>query len=147
MGLFSRKKKEAFACPMTGVLHPIEEVPDPVFSEKTLGEGFAVELTGREVKAPVSGTISAAFPTGHAFGITTKDGMEILIHIGIETVALEGAGFEVKKKQGDAVKQGDVLRSRRGLLKKPGQVRIFPGDLYRRAERAPVKIRKCAGRG
>ncbi len=109
MGLFSRKKKEAFACPMTGVLHPIEEVPDPVFSEKTLGEGFAVELTGREVKAPVSGTISAAFPTGHAFGITTKDGMEILIHIGIETVALEGAGFEVKKKQGDAVKQGDVL--------------------------------------
>ena len=109
MGLFSKKKKEAFVCPMTGILHPMEDVPDPVFSEKTMGDGFAVELTGTEVKAPVSGTITAAFPTGHASGITTKDGMEVLIHIGIETVALNGAGFEIKMKQNDTVKQGDVL--------------------------------------
>lgn len=109
MGFFSKKKKETFVCPMTGTLHPIEDVPDPVFSEKTMGEGFAVEVTGTEVIAPLSGTITATFPTGHAFGITTKDGMEILIHIGLETVALNGAGFTIKKKQGDAVKQGDVL--------------------------------------
>lgn len=94
---------------MTGILHPIEEVPDPVFSEKSMGEGFAVELTGREVIAPLSGTITATFPTGHAYGITTKEGTEILIHIGLETVALNGAGFEIKKKQNDTVKQGDVL--------------------------------------
>ncbi len=109
MGFFSRKKKETFVCPMTGILHPIEEVPDPVFSEKSMGEGFAVELTGREVIAPLSGTITATFPTGHAYGITTKEGTEILIHIGLETVALNGAGFEIKKKQNDTVKQGDVL--------------------------------------
>ncbi|KAI4447264.1 PTS system glucose-specific EIIA component [Eubacterium plexicaudatum ASF492] len=109
MGFFSRKKKETFVCPMTGILHPIEEVPDPVFSEKSMGEGFAIELTGREVIAPLSGTITATFPTGHAYGITTKEGTEILIHIGLETVALNGAGFEIKKKQNDTVKQGDVL--------------------------------------
>ncbi len=109
MGFFSRKKKEEFVCPMTGILHPMEEVPDPAFSEKLLGDGFAVELTGGEVKAPVSGTIAAAFPTGHAFGVKTKEGMEILIHIGIDTVSLQGKGFDVKVKQGDSVKQGDVL--------------------------------------
>ena len=81
---------------MTGILHPMEEVPDPAFSEKLLGDGFAVELTGGEVKAPVSGTIAAAFPTGHAFGVKTKAGMEILIHIGIDTVSLQGKGFDVK---------------------------------------------------
>ena len=71
MGLFSRKKKEAFVCPMSGIVHPMEEVPDPVFSEKSMGDGFAVELTGRQVQEPLSGTVTAAFPTGHAYGITT----------------------------------------------------------------------------
>ncbi len=109
MGLFNWKKKEKFVSPMTGILHPIEEVPDPVFSDKIMGDGFAVELTEGVVKAPVSGTIAAAFPTGHAFGIQTKEGMEVLIHIGIETVKLEGQGFQVMVKAGDTVKQGDVL--------------------------------------
>ncbi len=109
MGFFSRKKKEEFVCPMTGILCPMEEVPDPAFSEKLMGDGFAVELTDGAVKAPLSGTIAAAFPTGHAFGIRTKEGMEILIHIGIDTVNLQGAGFAVKVKEGDTVKQGDVL--------------------------------------
>lgn len=109
MGLFDFMKKEEFVSPMTGILHPMEEVPDPAFSEKLMGDGFAVELTGSEVKAPFAGRIEAAFPTGHAFGIKTKDGLEILIHIGIDTVSLEGAGFEVRAKEGDMVKQGDVL--------------------------------------
>ena len=69
--IFRRKKKEAFVCPMSGIVHPMEEVPDPVFSEKSMGDGFAVELTGRQVQAPLSGTVTAAFPTGHAYGITT----------------------------------------------------------------------------
>ena len=109
MGFFGRKKKEEFVCPMTGILRPMEEVPDPAFSEKLMGDGFAVELTEGTVKAPVSGTIAAAFPTGHAFGIRTKEGLEILIHIGIDTVNLQGQGFAVKVKAGDTVRQGDVL--------------------------------------
>ncbi|MDE7318168.1 MAG: PTS glucose transporter subunit IIA [Lachnospiraceae bacterium] len=109
MGLFDFMKKEEFVSPMTGILHPLETVPDPAFSEKLMGDGFAVELTGGEVKAPCSGQIEAAFPTGHAFGIKTKDGLEILIHIGIDTVSLEGTGFTVRVKEGDTIKQGDVL--------------------------------------
>ena len=109
MGLFNWKKKEEFVSPMTGILHPMEEVPDPVFAEKLMGDGFAVELTEGDVKAPVSGVIAAAFPTGHAFGIKMKEGMEVLLHIGVDTVNLQGKGFDVKVKEGDAVKQGDLL--------------------------------------
>lgn len=109
MGLFSRRKKEEFVSPMKGVLLPLEQVPDPVFSQRVMGDGFAVELSGGEVLAPMSGTIVTAFSTGHAFGIKTDDEMELLIHIGIDTVNLNGKGFEVQVREGDAVKQGDVL--------------------------------------
>lgn len=109
MGLFGFKKKEEFLSPMTGILHPIEDVPDTVFSEKVMGDGFAVELTQGEVRAPLSGTIAAAFPTGHAFGMKMADGTEIIIHIGIDTIALDGAGFQIQVKEGDLVKQGDIL--------------------------------------
>lgn len=109
MGLFSHKKKEEFVSPMTGNLLPIEECPDPVFSGKVMGDGFAIELTGSEVTAPLSGMIETAFPTGHAYGICTADGRELLIHIGMDTVELNGQGFAVKVQQGDKVKQGDIL--------------------------------------
>lgn len=109
MGLFSRRKKEEFVSPMKGTLLPLDQVPDPVFSQRVMGDGFAVELSGGEVLAPMSGTIVTAFPTGHAFGIKTDDEMELLIHIGIDTVNLNGKGFEVQVREGDAVKQRDVL--------------------------------------
>lgn len=110
MGIFGfGKKKEEFVSPMKGEAIPMEQVPDPVFAEKVMGDGFAVIPADGTVKAPLSGTVEAAFPTGHAFGIKTEDGMELLIHIGIDTVKLEGKGFEVFVKQGDTVKQGDVL--------------------------------------
>ena len=109
MGLFDFMKKEEFVSPMTGILHPMEEVPDPAFSEKLMGDGFAVELTDGEVKAPMGGRIEAAFPTGHAFGIKTKDGLEILIHIGIDTVNLQGKHFTTHVKDGDTVKAGQPL--------------------------------------
>ena len=109
MGLFSRKKKEEFVSPMTGILLPIEQCPDPVFAGKIMGDGFAIELTGAEVTAPVSGTIATAFPTGHAYGINTDDGKEILIHIGIDTVAMNGEGFHIIAKTGQNVKCGDPL--------------------------------------
>ena len=123
MGLFSRKKKEEFVSPMTGTLLPIEQCPDPVFAGKIMGDGFAIELTGAEVTAPVSGTIATAFPTGHAYGINTDDGKEILIHIGMDTVALNGQGFDVKVKQGDTVVSPVIFTSGEKVeLQKTGAV-------------------------
>ena len=124
MGLFSRKKKEEFVSPMTGTLLPIEQCPDPVFAGKIMGDGFAIELTGAEVTAPVSGTIATAFPTGHAYGINTDDGKEILIHIGMDTVALNGQGKSVVSPviftSGEKVelqKTGAVQNGENGIVK------------------------------
>ncbi|MCC8126475.1 MAG: PTS glucose transporter subunit IIA [Clostridiales bacterium] len=108
MGLF-RRKKEELICPMTGSLLSIEQVPDPVFADKVMGDGFAVDIEAGDIIAPISGIVTAAFPTGHAFGITNAEGMEVLIHIGIDTVTLNGHGFQVFVKQGDSVKQGKLL--------------------------------------
>ena len=130
MGLFSRKKKEEFVSPMTGTLLPIEQCPDPVFAGKIMGDGFAIELTGAEVTAPVSGTIATAFPTGHAYGINTDDGKEILIHIGMDTVALNGQGdllvkvdVEYLKAQGKSVVSPVIFTSGEKIeLQKTGAV-------------------------
>lgn len=106
VGLVNR---EVILSPMTGELKLLSEVNDAAFSSETMGKGIAVEPTIGEVVAPVDGVISAAFPTGHAIGITAKGGAEILIHIGIDTVQLEGRHFNALVKQGDEVKQGDLL--------------------------------------
>lgn len=106
---FKFKKKEEFISPMEGKLLEMEQVPDEVFAQRLMGDGFAVELAGADVVAPVSGMVAAAFPTGHAFGIKMEDGTEVLIHIGIDTVELNGNGFEVLVKQGEQVKQGQIL--------------------------------------
>lgn len=101
--------EEGFHSPMSGKCLAIEEVEDQGFASKAMGDGFAVELQGTSVLAPVSGTIMVAFPTGHAYGIKANDGREILIHIGMDTVELNGEGFHPHVKAGDIVKQGDVL--------------------------------------
>ena len=95
-----------------GKLIPIESVSDPMFAEKMLGDSIAFEFSGREVTifAPVNGTLTAIFPTGHAFGVTTDDGIEVLVHIGIDTVNSKGQGFKIlDKKQGDHVEAGDPI--------------------------------------
>ena len=102
-------KKEVFVSPMTGKLIKIEDVEDKVFAEKTMGEGFAIEMTDGVVVSPVSGEVISAFPTGHAFVIETNDNVDILIHIGMDTVKLNGEGFKTFVKKGDIVKQGDKL--------------------------------------
>lgn len=110
MGFFKKKAKdEEFLSPMEGIVKELANVPDQVFSEKVMGDGFAIEATGRKVVAPISAKVTAAFPTGHAFGLQAPDSTEILIHIGIDTVQLNGEGFNVKVKEGDDVKQGDTL--------------------------------------
>ena len=107
-------KKEAGAektvvAPLTGKVMPLSEVEDGVFSEGMLGEGAAIEPTSGEVKAPCNGEISMVFDTKHAIGLVTEDGVELLIHVGIDTVQLNGKCFDVKVKAGDKVKTGDLL--------------------------------------
>lgn len=99
----------AFTAPATGKTILLKDVADETFAQKLLGDGFAIEITDGIIKSPISGKIAAAYPTGHAFGIESKEGREVLIHIGIDTVALEGQGFEILAKEGDEVKQGAPL--------------------------------------
>lgn len=95
--------------PMTGEVKELEEVPDPVFAEKMMGDGLAIDPTRGEVVSPVDGEIMQVFPTKHAIGIKAENGAEILIHIGLETVGMKGEGFTTFISEGDKVKRGDKL--------------------------------------
>lgn len=95
--------------PVSGKLIAIETVKDPTFAQKILGDGFAVIPSDGIIKAPADGHIEMAYETGHAVGMTTENGCELIIHVGIDTVALGGAGFELLVKNGQNVKKGDVL--------------------------------------
>jgi PTS system trehalose-specific IIC component len=100
---------EAFAVPVSGRIMPVTEVEDQVFSSKAMGDGIAIDPSEGKIYAPFSGEITVAFPTGHAYGIKAANGKEILIHIGMDTVELNGKGFTPHVKQGDIVIQGDLL--------------------------------------
>lgn len=100
---------EKVAAPLTGEVLPLSEVPDQVFSQKMMGDGFAIMPTDGTVVSPVDGKIVNIFPTKHAIGIESKNGREILIHFGIDTVKLNGQGFEALVSQGDEVKKGQPL--------------------------------------
>ena len=95
--------------PMTGTLIPISKVPDDTFANKIMGDGFAILPKDGTVVAPADGRIVVLFPTKHAIGMVTNDGLEILIHVGIDTVKLQGKGFEAFVNQGDRVKEGQLL--------------------------------------
>lgn len=101
-------KTEVLA-PLAGKVLPLSEAKDPAFAEGVMGRGVVIEPTVGEVVAPFDGTVMTLFPTNHALGLISNDGMELLIHIGIDTVQLEGKYFEALVKQGDTVKKGDVL--------------------------------------
>ncbi|MEI3596949.1 MULTISPECIES: glucose-specific PTS transporter subunit IIBC [unclassified Oceanobacillus] len=100
---------ESFVSPMTGEIKPITDVPDPVFAGKMMGDGFAILPTHGTIVSPVNGKIVNLFPTKHAIGIESDSGREILIHFGIDTVKLEGKGFEALVAQDDEVKVGQPL--------------------------------------
>ncbi|WP_026693100.1 glucose-specific PTS transporter subunit IIBC [Peribacillus kribbensis] len=102
-------KDEGIVSPLKGELIPISEVPDPVFAEKMMGDGFAIIPSEGTVVSPVNGTIVNLFPTKHAIGIESEGGREILVHFGIDTVKLEGKGFETLVSQGDKVTAGQPL--------------------------------------
>ena len=87
----------------------IEDVKDPVFSQKMMGDGFAVEPENGHIVSPVAGKVTSVFPTKHALGLVTDNGLEVLVHIGLDTVSLEGKPFEVKVSEGQTVAAGDLL--------------------------------------
>jgi PTS system sucrose-specific IIC component len=92
-----------FTAVAQGSVHPLEEAADPVFAQKMMGEGYFVEPTDGAIFSPVAGKVSTIFPTKHAIGITTDSGLEVLLHMGINTVELDGKPFEVLTKEGQTV--------------------------------------------
>lgn len=95
--------------PVSGQIVALDQVPDPVFSEKALGDGVAVIPEDGRIVSPVNGEIATVAATKHAFGFASEDGLDVLVHVGLETVALDGEGFTVYVKEGDKVKAGDLI--------------------------------------
>ena len=112
--IFKNKKSESkntneILSPTNGELLELSEVPDQVFSQKIMGDGFAIKSNDGNIVSPVNGTVEMIFDTKHAIGLKDENGREILIHLGIDTVNLNGEGFEVFVATGDKIKAGDKL--------------------------------------
>ncbi len=142
MGLFDfmKKKGTVLGAPMEGECVPLSQVSDPTFSEEILGKGIAIVPTDGRVYAPIDAQVSTVFPTGHAVALTTADGMEILIHIGLDTVKLEGKHFTVKTETGKDVKKGDLLvEADIAAIKEEGYDCITPMLICNSADYASVE--------
>lgn len=110
MGLFSKKSKEInIYAPVDGEVVGLDKVEDEVFSEKMMGDGLAIIPNNGEFVSPIDGQLVSVFPTKHAYGIQDKSGVEILLHIGLDTVTLDGKGFELFVEQGQKIKTGEAL--------------------------------------
>ncbi|MCR4650370.1 MAG: PTS glucose transporter subunit IIA [Lachnospiraceae bacterium] len=107
--LFGDNNKIEIGSPASGELIPIEEVSDPTFAEEMLGRGVALIPDDGRFYAPADGILESLFPTGHAFSVVTKDGTEILVHIGFDTVKLNGEHFTLHATQGQDVLKGDLI--------------------------------------
>lgn len=125
-GFFKKKKNEENKGPqlvaaVTGKVVPLSEVPDPVFAQKMAGDGVAIDPTGDVVVAPADGELSLVFNTKHAFALTLDNGIELLVHIGVDTVSLNGEGFEQLAEQGTKVKAGTpIIKINREFIKSKG---------------------------
>ncbi|MDO5722399.1 MAG: PTS glucose transporter subunit IIA [Actinomycetaceae bacterium] len=100
---------EGLRAPVQGRLLPLDEVPDPVFAQRMMGDGFAVDPTSNVVCAPVAGELMMVAPTAHAFAIRTRAGAEILVHVGLDTVNLKGSGFRVLCEEGSQLEAGEPV--------------------------------------
>ncbi len=124
-GLF--KKEQVLVAPMSGRTIDITEVPDAVFAEKMAGDGLAIDLSGDVAVAPADGELTMLFGTKHAFGMTLDKGVQVLVHIGLDTVSLNGEGFTALKTQGDRVKKGEpIVKIDREFIKSKGLSLISP---------------------
>ena len=101
--------KLALGAPVAGTAVDLTEVPDKVFASLAMGRGIGIIPSNGTIVAPVDGTVAVAMKTGHAYGLKTATGVEVLVHIGIDTVQLKGVGFSARVAKGDMVKKGDVL--------------------------------------
>lgn len=127
--------------PIEGEIIPLTQVPDEVFSEKLLGDGFAIKPYKNKVYSPVEGTIKFLFPSNHALAIETKDGLEVLLHIGIDTVNLNGEGFEVYIQEKENIKKGQLLLSYdKDFLDKECKSLISPIVITNLKEDSEIKI-------
>ncbi|HHB94036.1 MAG TPA: PTS glucose transporter subunit IIA [Campylobacterales bacterium] len=125
-GLFKKSKKIEIFSPLTGEVLDIENVPDEVFSQKLVGDGIAIIPSSSVVVSPIKGVISRIFPTKHAFSIKGNN-IEIMIHIGLDTVSLQGEGFEALAKEGDKVEIGTpIIRIDKDYLISQGKNIITP---------------------
>lgn len=117
----SNVNKDIIISPAAGRLEDLSQVNDEAFASKALGEGVAIKLDDNVISAPVSGKVTALPSTGHAFGITTEDGTEVLVHIGIDTVKLNGNGFDILVHQNDKVNAGEpIIKVDRESIEKKG---------------------------
>ncbi len=105
----AKDTKISVIAPLSGMIVALEEVPDPVFSEKALGDGAAIIPEDGKIYSPVNGKVATVAATKHAYGFESEDGLEILVHFGLETVGLNGEGFTMYKQEGDLVKVGDLV--------------------------------------
>lgn len=127
--MFGRKKtvKGYISSPVRGETLSLDKVEDEVFSSKMLGDGIAVEPSSGDFVSPCDGKVASIAKTAHAYNIISNDGLEILVHIGIDTVELKGEGFEPKVTQGDEVKRGDALcKADIELIKSRGYSTVTP---------------------
>lgn len=130
---FKKKQTLAFHAPTNGTVIALAQVPDPVFSEGMMGPGLAIELASDEIYAPIEGRVTSVFPTKHAISLETKDKKAILLHMGLDTVELNGAGFEIFVKENDLVTPNTRLaKIDRAFLKAQGKddllVILFPEE-------------------
>ena len=107
-GFLKRKVRDVNA-PVDGQIVPLESVPDDVFSQKMVGDGVAIIPVTNMFTAPIDGVVSKIFSTNHAYSIKSEKDLEVMVHIGLDTVALDGKGFTRIANEGDAVKAGDVI--------------------------------------
>lgn len=107
--LFNKKNEIEVFAPLQGKVVKLNEIPDPVFSSGMMGDGVGIEASENLVKAPFDGEVVTLFPTNHAIGLINAEGVEVLIHVGINTVEMNGEGFKAHVAQGDKVKQGELL--------------------------------------
>lgn len=101
--------KELVVSPLAGTLQPLDTLPDEAFASGAMGKGIVIEPSSGILTSPVNGTVTTVFPTGHAIGITSEGGAELLIHVGVNTVKLKGQHFTKKVKEGEKVVKGQLL--------------------------------------
>lgn len=145
--MFSNSNKKILAV-ADGEAVSLSKVPDEVFSSGMLGEGFAVEPTAGTIYSPVSGTIGAVTETKHAYTVRSEDGLDILVHIGVDTVKLGGEGFISLVEEGDEVKAGDIIaRADLDVIKKQGCPTVIPVIVSNFEDMKSFEVKTGAVRG